>query len=87
MTENPFWCKKCETLYENKCTCVKVKAEHKEMKPDHVLIHKDLLTELLENTIECYNNYKVDVRPTTRSNEVLARYNEEVNQVRKLLGI
>ena len=23
MTDNPFWCAKCKTLYEDKCTCPK----------------------------------------------------------------
>lgn len=50
----------------------------------YVLIHKDLLTELLENTIECFNIHEVrHVSP--RSKGVLARYQSEIDQVRKLL--
>ena len=45
MTEAPFWCPKCETLYENKCTCSRVKAEYEEGK--FIVINKKHL-ELLE---------------------------------------
>jgi hypothetical protein len=54
----------------------------------YVLIPKELLSELKENTIECYNNsYAEKVNSWDSDRAILRKYQEQMKQIDKLLSI